>query len=733
MATTKNYYTGDGNTTAFTFTFPYLNTSHIKVKLDGVVLATTEYTLTPTSNPTTVNFNTAPTNLAQIEIYRETSLTTANNVFAAGSSVKAASLNDNQTQALYALEEQQNSIEKGEIFNYANANHSAGATAPTTPSSGDTWFDSTSGRTYIYYVDTDSSQWVEANPPFDADGDRSFTQTGTGASARTWDSKLKEQLSLKDFGAVGDYDTDDTTAVTNWLAAAASQNKIAYAPSGVYRINNTGIDLPEHIHIKGEGSPSIYTFPQQKGDKIKLKPGIKNTISGTVFIFDGTGNKTETTTRTEVTGGAPTYHSFKYCMKYNYDAGLNMSDIGIILDCDVLNSGGALTAASADNRSDYDVGLLIRSTLANLTNVNIFGYFDEAGLIVNNTSADSIIDPDYNTFINSNFTSVAIIGNDHDDGAASEGLTGNRFIGCGIFSAADHHTRADGNYLIPALYIDGRLSSSGIRGHNFTACNFRTYSNTSISLDYCDDVSFNNCTFELSSFAVTNANAEGTIVGTARTGDISIIAPASTGTLGIKTLANTIAGSLLSVGGEGDNEIIVSNQSNSVILSAADDSGTADSKIQLTSNPTSATNDWVISRDNSESDLLDFRYDNNTQLSVTNAGYVTAKTIEADKVVYDQGSELTIASGVITVTHSYHKIDTEGDASSDDLDTINGGATGQMLLITAQSGSRTIVAKDGTGNLRLNGDFSLDHGQDALLLMYVSTFWIEVCRSDNAS
>ena len=36
------------------------------------------------------------------------------------------------------------------------------------------------------------------------------------------------------------------------------------------------------------------------------------------------------------------------------------------------------------------------------------------------------------------------------------------------------------------------------------------------------------------------------------------------------------------------------------------------------------------------------------------------------KVVYDQGSELTIASGVITVTHSYHKIDTEGDAGSDD-------------------------------------------------------------------
>ena len=170
MAITKNYYTGDGTTTAFAFTFPYLNTTHIKVKLDKVVLATTEYTLTPTSNPTTVNFNTAPTNLAQIEIYRETSLTTANNVFAAGSSVKAASLNDNQTQTLYALEEQDNSIEKGEIFNYANANHSSGATAPTTPSSGDTWFDTVGGRTYFYYVDTDSSQWVESSPPYNTDG-----------------------------------------------------------------------------------------------------------------------------------------------------------------------------------------------------------------------------------------------------------------------------------------------------------------------------------------------------------------------------------------------------------------------------------------------------------------------------------------------------------------------------------------------------------------------------------
>jgi hypothetical protein len=34
-------------------------------------------------------------------------------------------------------------------------------TPPTNPSSGDVWFSSSDGRSYIYYVDEDSSQWIE--------------------------------------------------------------------------------------------------------------------------------------------------------------------------------------------------------------------------------------------------------------------------------------------------------------------------------------------------------------------------------------------------------------------------------------------------------------------------------------------------------------------------------------------------------------------------------------------
>jgi hypothetical protein len=39
-----------------------------------------------------------------------------------------------------------------------------GTSAPTSANEGDQWYDSDEGRTYIYYVDTDSSQWVEGNP-----------------------------------------------------------------------------------------------------------------------------------------------------------------------------------------------------------------------------------------------------------------------------------------------------------------------------------------------------------------------------------------------------------------------------------------------------------------------------------------------------------------------------------------------------------------------------------------
>ena len=95
--------------------------------------------------------------------------------------------------------------------------------------------------------------------------------------------------------------------------------------------------------------------------------------------------------------------------------------------------------------------------------------------------------------------------------------------------------------------------------------------------------------------------------------------------------------------------------------------------------------------------------------------------------------ELTINAGVVAATKSHHDIDTQSGAATDDLDTINGGSEGDLLIIRPENTARTVVVKDGTGNLRLAGDFSMDSISDMMLL--IKNFagdWVEISRSNNA-
>jgi hypothetical protein len=63
--------------------------------------------------------------------------------------------------------------------------------------------------------------------------DISFLQAGSGAVVRTAQSKMRDVVSVKDFGAVGDGVADDTVAITNALAAA----KRVYIPTGTYSVS----------------------------------------------------------------------------------------------------------------------------------------------------------------------------------------------------------------------------------------------------------------------------------------------------------------------------------------------------------------------------------------------------------------------------------------------------------------------------------------------------------------
>ena len=98
----------------------------------------------------------------------------------------------------------------------------------------------------------------------------SYLPAGAGAVATDVQSKLREFVSVKDFGAVGDGVTDDTAAFNNFLAAGGG-----FVPVGVYRITST-LQIPSYSRMIGVG----FSFQQRVVNPIGSKP-----IS--LLLYDG--------------------------------------------------------------------------------------------------------------------------------------------------------------------------------------------------------------------------------------------------------------------------------------------------------------------------------------------------------------------------------------------------------------------------------------------------------------
>lgn len=75
--------------------------------------------------------------------------------------------------------------------------------------------------------------------------------TGAGAVARTVQSKLRDTVNVRDFGAVGDGVADDQPAFAAAATAAAASNAIIHVPAGKYRFNSPLNITSRSIVIQG--------------------------------------------------------------------------------------------------------------------------------------------------------------------------------------------------------------------------------------------------------------------------------------------------------------------------------------------------------------------------------------------------------------------------------------------------------------------------------------------------
>ncbi len=153
------------------------------------------------------------------------------------------------------------------------------------PISGDPLLLDPAADDYLPIVDVSEPTMAAKNKrikPGTLVGQAPFTQTGTGAVARTVDSKLKDAVSVRDFGAVGDGVADDATAFQKILDLTGSVT--CRVPKGTYRLaaspvlgnatevrwifeagaSLTGTGTLPFTPQKGQlnGSPVIPTVPQ---------------------------------------------------------------------------------------------------------------------------------------------------------------------------------------------------------------------------------------------------------------------------------------------------------------------------------------------------------------------------------------------------------------------------------------------------------------------------------------
>jgi hypothetical protein len=351
MPYSYNVYTGNGSTTQFAVGFPYIRREHVFVSVNYVSTAFTWV------NNSTVQVSPAPANAARVEVRRVTPVNNPLVDFTDGSTLVAADLDTVTLQQTYINQEQDDQFQDAVFINsqglldaggkritnvgdpvnaqdvatkaYIGAaavakagdsmtgplsmggNKITGLALPTADTDavnrgyvnsivangigdGDKGDIVVSGSGSVLSIDAGVINDADVNASAGIVASKlSFTQAGSGAAARTVDSKLKDVVSVKDFGAVGDGVVDDTAALNAAAAAAGVAKKALFVPAGVYKTTAPWV-IPPRVYVKGE-SHSV-----QPG----YDPG--NTWNYGVIIFKAhTGNAITKTGATAYDSAAP--------------------------------------------------------------------------------------------------------------------------------------------------------------------------------------------------------------------------------------------------------------------------------------------------------------------------------------------------------------------------------------------------------------------------------------------
>jgi len=118
---------------------------------------------------------------------------------------------------------------------------------PTSPNVDDIWTEGNISWSF------NGTAWVlrPAGTPSSESSKVSYAPEGTGAVDTTVEAKLRESVSVKDFGAVGDGVTDDKDSFVDFFNYIQTSGSKGYIPSGDYQITPISLDpISGDIHVE---------------------------------------------------------------------------------------------------------------------------------------------------------------------------------------------------------------------------------------------------------------------------------------------------------------------------------------------------------------------------------------------------------------------------------------------------------------------------------------------------
>lgn len=303
--TPVNAFSANGVTTVFNFTFQVLDSSDLRVQVDGAdKIIGAEYTVSGIGNPAggSVTFLSAPAADSSVVVFRD-SVLERDTDYQNNGDLRAATVNFDFDRIWLALQEILYGVQLATTLR------------PGSPLSGTiTLPDPGAGKYLRWNLLGNALEAVDGTGT--APGE--FLQSGVGAAPRSLQSKVGEVVSVNDFGAKGDGITDDTAAVKAAITAAAGA--CVNFPNGTYNLASWNANGESYANVNLYGKGAVIRGPAS-GVATFLRPSGAPVIEGLAFDSWGYVLNKSTADGGTITGG-----------RFERNIILNTSGIGINIE-----------------------------------------------------------------------------------------------------------------------------------------------------------------------------------------------------------------------------------------------------------------------------------------------------------------------------------------------------------------------------------------------------------------